>query len=225
MPAKLLIPRNDYLASGVHIGMKQRTEDMKEFIYKIRSDGLSVMNLRKIDDRIRTAAKFISRSKKVIVVGRKQVAHEAMKKFCEVTGSQCVVGRFLPGTLTNPKFKKYFEADVMILSDPLIDYQALKESVSARVPVVGICDTFNETRNIDLVIPANNKSKRSMAIVFMLLAREVLKLRGQIKSDAEFKLTIDDFGGKEYEYEYDQEQNERDRDRDRDEGREQYEGY
>lgn len=216
MPTKLLIPRNDYLASGVHIGMKQRTEDMREFIYKIRSDGLAVMNLRKIDERIRAAAKFIARSNKVIVVGRKQVAHEAIRKFCEVTGSQCVVGRFLPGTLTNPKFKKYFEADILILSDPLIDYQALKESVSARVPVVGICDTFNETHNIDLVVPANNKSKRSMATVFMLLAREILKLRGQIKSDADFKYTVDDFGGREYEYEH--EQYERNEDENEDEG-------
>jgi len=198
-PAKLLIPRNDYLASGVHIGMKQRTADMKEFIYKIRSDGLAVLNLRKIDERIRSAAKFIARSNKVIVVGRKQVAHEAIKKFCEVTGNECVVGRFLPGTLTNPKFKKYFEADILILTDPLIDYQALKEAVSARVPIVGVCDTFNETRNIDLVIPANNKSKRSLATIFWLLAREILKLRGQIKSDSDFKLTIEDFGGREYE--------------------------
>jgi small subunit ribosomal protein S2 len=199
MSTKLLIPRNDYLASGMHIGEKQRTEDMKEFIYKIRSDGLAVLNVRKIDDRIRVAAKFIARSNKAIVVGRKQVSHEAIKKFCEVTGSQCVVGRFLPGTLTNPKFKRYFEADVLILSDPLIDYQALKESVSARVPVISICDTFNETRNIDLVIPANNKSKKAMATVFWLLAREILKIRGQIKSDSDFKYTIEDFGGSEYE--------------------------
>lgn len=211
MPTKLLMPRNDYLASGIHIGMKQRTADMKEFIYKIRSDGLAVMNLRKIDERIRTAAKFIARSKKVLVVGRKQMVHETVRKFCEVTGSEGVVGRFLPGTLTNPKFKKYFEAEVLVLSDPMIDYQALKESVSARVPVVGVCDTFNETRNIDLIIPANNKSKRAFATVFWLLAREILKLRGQIKSDDEFKYTIEDFGGREYE-QYGEREQRRERD-------------
>jgi len=200
MPTRLLIPRNDYLASGLHIGMKQRTADMKEFIYKIRSDGLSVLNLRKVDERIRSAAKFIAQSQKVMVVGRKQVVHEPIKKFCEVTGSECVVGRFLPGSLTNPKFRKYFEADVIVISDPLIDYQALQESVSARVPIIGICDTFNETRNIDLVVPANNKSRKSLATLFWLLAREVLKLRGKISSDKEFKFSIEDFGGRE-EYE------------------------
>ena len=200
VPTRLLIPRNDYLASGLHIGMKQRTADMKEFIYKIRSDGLSVLNLRKVDERIRSAAKFIAQSQKVMVVGRKQVAHEPIRKFCELTGSECVVGRFLPGTLTNPKFRKYFEAGIIVISDPLIDYQALQESVSARVPIIGICDTFNETRNLDLIIPANNKSRKSLATLFWLLAREVLKLRGKISSDKEFKFTIDDFGGKE-EYE------------------------
>src|SRR3989304_2244893 len=231
MPARLLIPRNDYLASGLHIGMKQRTADMKDFIYKIRSDGLSVLNLRKVDERIRSAAKFIAHSHKVMVVGRKQVAHEPMRKFCEVTGCECVVGRFLPGTLTNPKFRKYFEADVIVISDPLTDYQALQEGVSARVPIIGICDTFNETRNIDLVVPANNKSRKSIATLFWLLAREVLKLRGTIKSDSEFKHTIEDFGGREeyerfdrYESQYEEgeeggERDDRDRDRNLDQGR------
>ncbi|HLC39918.1 MAG TPA: 30S ribosomal protein S2 [archaeon] len=212
MPTRLLIPRNDYLASGLHIGMKQRTADMKEFIYKIRSDGMSVLNLRKVDERIRSAAKFLGRQQKIMVVGRKYVAHEPIMKFAEVTGMEGVVGRFLPGTLTNPKFRHYYEADVVIISDPLIDYQALREAVSARVPIVGICDTFNETRNIDLVIPANNKSRKALATLFWLLAREILKLKGQIASDKEFKFSIEDFGGREeydrFDREYDREDRE-----------------
>jgi len=143
-----------------------------------------------------------------MVVGRKYVAHEPIKKFAEVVGAagvavEAVVGRFLPGTLTNPKLKKYFEADVIIISDPLIDYQALQEAVKARVPIVGICDTFNETRNIDLVLPANNKSRKALATLFWLLAREILKLQGKISSDKAFKYSIEDFGGSEYE-QYDQ---------------------
>jgi small subunit ribosomal protein S2 len=197
MPAKLLISRQDYLASGIHIGMKQRVADMKEFIYKIRDDGLAVLNLRKVDERIRVAAKFLSRCKNIMVVGRKSVAHEAVKKFGEVVGAEVIVGRFMPGTLTNPQYKKYFEADVIVTIDPLIDYQVLKEAVTAGVPVVGVCDTFNETRNIDLIIPANNKGKKALATLFCLLAREILKERGSIKSDSEFKLKAEDFGGKE----------------------------
>jgi small subunit ribosomal protein S2 len=97
--------------------------------------------------------------------------------------------------LTNPSFRKYFEADVIVISDPLVDYQALKEAVKARVPIIGICDTFNETRDIDLIIPANNKGKKALATLFWLLAREILKERGEVKSDSEFKYTVEDFGG------------------------------
>lgn len=195
MPAKLLISRQDYLASGIHIGMKQRVADMKEFIYKIRDDGLAILNLQMINDRIKTASKFLSRCKNIMVVGRKSMAHEAVAKFAEVVGAKAVVGRFLPGSLTNPHFKKYFEADAIVISDPLIDYQALKESVSARVPIVAVCDTFDETRNIDLIIPANNKGKKALATLFWLLAREILKERGTIEKDEDFKYKIEDFGG------------------------------
>ena len=195
MPAKLLISRQEYLASGIHIGMKQRVADMKEFIYKIRDDGLAILNLQMINDRIKTASKFLARCKNIMVVGRKSIAHEAVAKFAEVVGVQAVVGRFLPGSLTNPHFKKYFEADAIVISDPLIDYQALKESVSARVPIVAVCDTFDETRNIDLIIPANNKGKKALATLFWLLAREILKERGTIEKDEDFKYKIEDFGG------------------------------
>jgi small subunit ribosomal protein S2 len=194
MPAKLLISRQDYLASGIHIGMKQRVADMKDFIYKIRPDGLAVLNLKKLDERIRIAAKFLSRCNKIIIVSRKFVAHDAIRKFAEVVGAEAVTGRFLPGILTNPSFKKYFEADVIVIVDPLIDYQALKEAVKARVPIVAVCDTFNETKDIDLIIPANNKGKKALATLFWLLAREILKEHSNIKSDSEFNYKVEDFG-------------------------------
>jgi len=201
--SKLLISRQQYLASGIHIGMKQRVEDMREFIYKIRDDGLSVLNLAKIDERIRAASKFLARSKKPLIVCRKGVAHDIVKKFSEVTGIQAVVGRFMPGTLTNSQYKKFYEADCIMIIDPMIDYQALQEAVSARVPVIAICDTINETKNIDLIIPANNKGKKSLGILFWLLAREILKERGDIKSDEEYKCSLEDFAGEdEYEEEY-----------------------
>lgn len=197
MPVKLLIPREEYLASGIHIGMKQRTAQMKEFIYKIRPDGLSVLNLSKVDQKIRVAAKFLSKLKKVLIVSRKPVAIDSIKKFGGVIDAKIVSGRFMPGTLTNPQYKKYFEADAVIIVDPLVDYQALKEAVKARVPVIGVCDTFNETRDIDIIIPANNKGKKAVATLFWLMAREILKERGVIKSDEEFNYKIEDFGGKE----------------------------
>jgi small subunit ribosomal protein S2 len=193
MPTKLLLTRQEYLASGIHIGMKQKTVQMKEFIYKVRPDGLAVLNLRKIDERIRIAAKFLARCNKIMVVGRKSVAQDAIKKFGEVVGAEVVTGRFMPGTLTNPGYKKYFEAEVILITDTLSDVQALREAVKARVPVVAVCDTMNETRDVDLIIPANNKGKKALATLFWLLAREILKERGVIKSDKEFKYKLTDF--------------------------------
>jgi len=194
---RLLLTKQQYLASGIHIGMKQKTKAMEEFIYKVRPDGLAVLNLRKIDERIRVAAKFLARQKNIIVAGRKPVCHDAVRKFGEVVGAKVVVGRFMPGMLTNPSYKDYFEADVMLVVDPAIDVQALKEAVAARVPVVALCDTGNHTADVDLIIPTNNKGKKSLATIFMLLAREVLKEREQIKSDVDFKYTLKDFGGEE----------------------------
>jgi small subunit ribosomal protein S2 len=193
MPVKLLIPRQQYLASGIHMGMKLRTEDMKEFIYKIRPDGLAVLNLRKIDERIRIASKFLARAKNIVVASKKSPVQKGVKKFAELIKAQAFVGRFLPGTLTNPSFKNYMEADVVFILDPMIDKQALEEAVKARVPVVAVCNSFNETRNVDLIIPANNKGKRALATLLWLLAREILKERGEIKSDRDFKVRIEDF--------------------------------
>jgi small subunit ribosomal protein S2 len=195
MAKELLISDADYKASGIYIGMKQRTAQMREYIYRVRPDGLSLLNIGKIDQKIRTAAKFIARHKKIMIVARKNVAHEAAKKFGEITGANSVVGRFMPGTLTNPAYKKFFEADVVLVVDPLSDYQALNEAVKARIPVIGICDTFNDTKQIDLVIPSNNKSVRALATLFWILAREVLKERGEINSDEEYKHKIEDFAG------------------------------
>jgi len=193
MTEKMLMSDADYKASGMYIGMKQRTAQMKEFIYRIRPDGLSVLDIPKIDHRIRVAAKMVARSRNVLVVSRKSLAQEPIKKFGEVTGASFVIGRFMPGTLTNPSYKKFVEADLIFISDPQTDHQALKEAVDARIPVIAVCDSYNDTKDVDVVIPCNNKGARSLVTLFWLLAREVLKERGEISSDEEYKYKIEDF--------------------------------
>jgi small subunit ribosomal protein S2 len=189
-----LILKKDYLSAGIHIGMKSRNKDMERFIYKVREDGLAVLNLRMLDERIRIASKFLSKIDSILVVGRKTNAHDPIRKFSEVVeGVKIIIGRFMPGTLTNPNYKEFIEPDVVILTDPLSDHQALREAVDSRIPVVGLCDTFNETRNIDFVIPCNNKGKKSLALTYWILAREINKNRGK----KEFKYKIEDFGGEE----------------------------
>jgi small subunit ribosomal protein S2 len=185
--------QDEYLSTGVHIGLKQITKDMKKFVYKKRPDGLAVLDVKAIDERIKTAASFLAKHKKIIVVSRKGNGKKPVVKFCEAIGGKAIIGRFLPGIITNPSFRAYFEPDVLLVTDPTIDKQALAEAVKMRVPIVSLCGTNNETNKIDLVIPCNNKGRRSIATVYMVLAREVLKARGEITKDTEFTLTMKDF--------------------------------
>jgi len=181
MAEELLIPQEDYLSCGVHIGMKSKTASMKKFIYKIRDDGLSVLNLKLLNERIAIATKFLAKNKKILIVGRKTNSHKGIKKLAETIGADYILGRFMPGTLTNPNYSKFLEPDVILLTDPISDKQALKEAVDSRIPVVALCDTFNDTKNIDLVVPCNNKGRKSLGLVYWLLAKEIMKNRGEKK--------------------------------------------
>lgn len=189
----LLVPRQTYLAAGIHIGMKATTKQMLPFVYKIRPDGLAVMNLQLIDERIKIAAKFLAKSKKIMVVSRRNVAHVAIEKFSEIVNATPIKGRFMPGTLTNPNYSKFYEADAIVILDPLSDRQAVTEAVAARTPVVAVADTYNEVYNVDLILPANNKGIKSIATLFWLLGREILKERGDLKSDEDYAFKIEDF--------------------------------
>ncbi len=180
---KFLIPKEDYLSAGTHIGMKSKTASMKKFIYKVRGDGLSVLNLKLVDKRVGIAAKFLARHDKILVVGKKTNAHKAVKRFAEIIGAETIVGRFMPGTLTNPNYNNFLEPDVILVTDPLSDRQSVKEAVNSRIPIVAFCDTFNSTKNIELVIPSNNKGRKSIALLYWLLAREIMKERGEKKFD------------------------------------------
>jgi small subunit ribosomal protein S2 len=191
----MLTEKTEYLSSGVHIGMKSCTKYLRQFVYKIRDDGLAVFNLRKVDARITTAANFLSSFENILVISRKSNAAEAITKFAEVTGAKSIAGRFSPGTLTNPSYRDFFEPDVIVSVDPLVDDNAIKEAKKKRIPVVALCDTFNEASDVDLVLPVNNNGKKSLALIFMLLAREILKKKGKLKKDSDFKYTIEDFGG------------------------------
>lgn len=185
----LLIPREKYLSSGVHIGMTVKTADMKRFIYKIRSNGLAVLNIGMLDERIRCVANMIHKMKNILVVARRGSAKESVLKFGEVVGAKVIAGRFMPGSLTNPTYKEFMEPDVLIVIDPSTDKQAIKEALQMRIPIISFADTSNETSYIDVVLPSNNKAKKSIALVLWLLAREVKRLCGE-----EFTLEPKDFG-------------------------------
>jgi len=191
----LLVPEDVYLTSGVHIGTQQKSADMKPFIYKVRIDGLYVLDIKKTDTRIREAAKFLSRFRpeNILVVAARQYGQKPARQFAKAIGAKALAGRFVPGSLTNPNLPEYIEPEVILVTDPAADQQALREALNISIPVVGLCDANNETKNVDLVVPTNNKGRRALATVYWLLTREVLKARGQLKSDEEFTSTIDDY--------------------------------
>lgn len=188
----MLVDRAEYLSAGVHIGMKSCTKYMKRFVYKVRDDGLSVFNLQKVNERIGKSVEFLSRHKSILVVSRKANAEKPITKFAEAIGGRAIAGRFSPGTLTNPAFPDFYEPDIIIAVDPLIDRQVITEAKKKRIPVVALCDTFNECTDIDLVIPANNNGKKSLALIFWIMAREISKKRKK-----KFSMKVEDFGYEE----------------------------
>jgi small subunit ribosomal protein S2 len=187
-----LIPIDEYLAAGVHIGTQQKTNDMMPYIYRVRSDGLYVLDVQSTDKRIRLAAKFLSKydPTNILIVSARQYGQRPALMFAKATGATANVGRFVPNTLTNPAFRGFIEPDVIIATDPSGDAQAVNEAVDVWIPVIALCDTNNMTSNVDLVIPTNNKGRKALTLIYWLLARQVLRESGQ---EDRFKYTISDF--------------------------------
>jgi small subunit ribosomal protein S2 len=194
----LLLPRDTMLSAGIHIGTRMKTLDMEPFIYRVRPDGLFVLDVKKTDDRIRVTAKFLSRYEpsKIAVAATRLYAHEPVKKFCQLTGAIPLIGRFIPGQLSNPQYSKRVDPEVIMVSDPRADAQAVKEASKVGIPIVALCSTDNEFSGVDLVIPTNNKGRRALAVVFWLLTRQVLRERGELGADKDPPATIEDFEAK-----------------------------
>ena len=188
--ADLLIPVEDYLGAGVHIGTQQKTQDMERFIHRVRDDGLYVLDVSQTDRRIRTAADFLANysPEQVLVTSSRQYGRFPAEKFAEAIGARARTGRFIPGTLTNPDYDGYIEPDVLVVTDPIGDSQAVKEAITVGIPVIAMCDSNNQLSNVDLVIPTNNKGRRALSVVYWLLANETLDRRG-----AEPAYALDDF--------------------------------
>ena len=190
-----LVPVDEYLKVGLHIGTKFRTRAMEPFIYKVRPDGLTVLNVQKINERLEVAAKFLSyyKPEDILVVSRRENGWKPVEMFGKTTGIKVFPGRYPPGILTNTKLETFIETKLVLVSDPFPDKNLVDDAARVGIPVIALCDTNNELANVDLVVPCNNKGKKSLGLVFWVLARDYLKLRGIIKDYSEFKLKIDDF--------------------------------
>lgn len=183
------------LSTGIRVGTPVKTKYMSPFIVRANPEGLYILDISKTLARIDVAAKFVGRSdiSKVAVTSAREYGKTPVEKFCEMTGATAILGRFMPGTFTNPSLPDYMEPEIVVVTDPQADQQAVIEATRAGVPVIAVANSDNVTSKVDLVIPANNRGRKALATAYWLLAREVMKKQGKIKSDSEFKVSIDDF--------------------------------
>lgn len=193
--SELLIPLDRYLAAGLHIGTQQKTKDMERYIYRVRADGLYVLDVRKTNDRIMSAGKFLAKfdADDILVVSTRQYGQAPVKRFGELTGAKTIPGRFIPGTLTNPAYSKFIEPKVVVVTDPRSDSQAIIEAKQMGLPVVALCDTENLLGNVDIVVPVNNKGRKAIALVYWLLARQMLRAKGILGEDEDLDIEPTDF--------------------------------
>lgn len=192
---ELLIDEDTFLTCGVHIGTKQKSKDMEPYVYKVRDDGLRILNVNMTSEKVVEAAQFLKDfdPKDVLVVSARQYGWKPATKFAENCGFECIAGRFTPGRLTNPEMRFFIEPKAIVLTDPAADAQAFREATNIKIPVIAMCDSNNLTANIDIVIPGNNKGRRSLALIYWLLSREILRIRGELGADEDLEETIDDF--------------------------------
>ena len=187
---EFITPLENYLKAGIHIGTKFKTKYMEPFIYKVRQDGLTVLNVQEIDKRLKVAAKMISRyePESILIVCRRENGWSVVKMFAELTGIRVFAGRYPPGILTNGILESFTETKLIMVVDPWPDRNVINDAINMGIPVMALCDTNNASNNIDLVIPCNNKGKKSLGLIFWILAREYLKSRKK-----EISKPLDDF--------------------------------
>lgn len=183
------------LATGIRVGTIVKTKSMAPFVARTRPDGLHVIDVGKSLARIETAGRFIARHdlSRVVTYSSREYGTTPVEKFCELTGAIPLTGRFMPGTFTNPLYPGYLDPEIVLVTDPAMDFQAVDEASKIGIPVVAVCDTDNVTANVDYVIPANNRGRKALAAVFWLLARSILIHAGAMKADQPMKYAIDDF--------------------------------
>lgn len=195
MSEELLISNDEYLKAGIHIGTKFKTKYMSNFIYKTRPDGLSILNIQQIDDRIRIAADFLSHyaPEDIIICSRRENGWKAVELFGKLTGARVFAGRYPPGILTNPNLKEYIETNIILITDAWPDRNVVLDALKMGIPVIGLCDTNNQPNNLDLVVPCNNKGKKSLGLLFYLVTKRYLYNRGMLNKGQEMDYTLEDF--------------------------------
>ena len=169
----MLVPLEEYINSGIYIGTKVVTPDMRPFVYRRRADGLAIFNTDLIDEKIKEGIKYLVEfhAKDIVLVCKRQAGWKAAQKFSELTGIKVFTKKYPAGILTNSNLSDFFENELTIVSDSWVDKNALNDTLNVRKKVLMICDTNNFSTGADQIIIGNNKSSKSLGIIFYLLAK------------------------------------------------------
>ena len=180
-----LVPMEDYLKASIHLGTRVITPDMRQYVYRRRADGLAVFNTAMLDDKIRSAAEYLSKfsPENIILVCKREAGWKAVKKFAETFNIRLFTKKYPAGILTNTNLENFTEAELIFICDPWLDKNALEDARRVHTPVLSVCDTNNFTQGIDHIVPGNNKSAKSLGMIFYLLTRLYAENR-KIKIDA-----------------------------------------